>query len=210
MVIKPKKCKWSKCGKEFIPNRTTQKVCNYVCAVGYNHEKLEEKERKKTNELVKAFKENTKTLANYKFDLQTTINKIVRLIDKGHPCISSGANNYTMHAGHYFSVGGHENLRFNLLNIFGQSDAENTWKSGNETMYRKGLIKTFGIELMNEIDDLQVRYHYLGLRKSDIIEANFVARRIVKELEEENKYYTTKERIILRKQFNNRIGIYEN
>lgn len=206
--MKPKKCKWSKCGKEFIPSRFNQKVCNYMCAVGYNNEKLEEKERKKTNELVKAYKENTKTLANYKHDLQTNINKIVRLIDKGHPCISSGANNYAMHAGHYFSVGGHENLRFNLLNIWGQSDAENTWKSGNELMYRKGLIKTFGTELMDEIDDLQAMYQFLGLRKADIIEANFVARRIVKELEEENKYYTTSERVALRKSFNNRIGIY--
>lgn len=206
--MKPKKCKWSKCGKEFIPNRTTQKVCNYVCAVGYNQDKLEEKERKKTDLIVKAFKENTKKLGAYKADLQTSINKIVRLIDKGHPCISSGANNYTMHAGHYFSVGGHENLRFNLLNIWGQSDSDNTYKSGNELMFRKGLISTFGIELMNEIDDLQATYHYLGLRKSDIIEANFVARRIVKKLEEEDKYYTTPERVALRKSFNNRIGIY--
>ena len=207
--MKPKKCKWSKCGKEFVPVRPFQKVCNnYVCAMGYLHDKKEKTQQKESNELIKAVKFNIKKLSDYKKDLQANINKIVRLIDKGHPCISSGRVNYNVHAGHYFSVGGNENLRFNLLNIWAQSDSDNTYKSGNETEYRKGLIKTFGIELIDDIDDLQVRYMYMGLRKDQVIEANIVARKIIKELESENRTFTTVERVVFRKIFNNRIGIY--
>ena len=205
MKVKTKICVI--CGREFQPLRIT-KVCNYICALKYNEKKVALKQHKAQKELISAFKSNIKKLGDYKKDLQESINKIVRLIDKGHPCISSGRSNYTVHAGHYFSVGANENLRFNLLNIYGQSDSDNTYKSGNETQYRIGLIKTFGIDLMNEIDDLQANYQFLGLRKADIVEANFVARRIVRELEEADKYYTTVERIALRKQFNNRIGIY--
>jgi len=150
LVVKSKKC--IICGREFQPMKIT-KVCNYVCALKYNEQKVVLKQQKADKELIRAFKTNIKTLAEYKKDLQTNINKIVRLLDKGHPCISSGRSNYTVHAGHFYSVGANENLRFNLLNIWAQSDSDNTHKSGNELMFRKGLISTFGIELINEIDN---------------------------------------------------------
>lgn len=206
-----RKCKYSLCQLEFIPvpGRFNQKTCdNIECARGYLKEQREAKESKETKELLKAYKHDSKTHGEYKGELQDLINKIVRLIDKGHPCISSGFQNYVVHAGHFYSVGAHDNLRYHLFNIWAQADHENTYKSANITAYREGLINTFGQGLMDEIDGLEAKYPSIPLSKADIIERKFVANKIIRELEEADKVYTTVERIALRIKFNERLNIY--
>lgn len=50
---------------------------------------------------------------------QLTVNKLVRLLDQGKPCISCGEYR-ELEAGHYRSVGSMPSLRFDTRNIHGQ------------------------------------------------------------------------------------------
>lgn len=211
-MAKPKKCKYSKCGEMFdpVPGRFNQQTCNKAeCAYGYVIEVREKKEAKEKDQLLKAYKENVKDLSAYKKDFQDNyINKIVRLIDRGHPCMSSGRSNYTAHAGHVKSVGAHENIRFNLLVIYAQSDSDNTYGGGNVSRFRDGIESTFGKELLDEIDGLSLKYKEIRIRKVDIVEAKLVAARIIKELESEDRVLNNQERIERRRAYNQRLGIY--
>jgi hypothetical protein len=212
--VKEKPCAYSLCGLKFIPKRMGQKTCEnaesgYECARGYAKEQQAMKAEKEKNELIAAYRENTKTLAEYKEELQELVNKIARLIDKGHACISSGRKTDNVHGGHLKTVGAHENIRFNLLNIYAQDGEQNTHQSGNVNGYRDGIEKTFGKELLEEIDGLSLKYKEIRIRKVDIVEAKMIAGKIIRELEHENKTYSTVERIELRRSINDRLGIYK-
>lgn len=212
--MKDKKCKYSLCGLDFTPVRMGQKTClsadnGYECSRGYAKELLAAKAEKEKNEVVKAYRENTKTLADYKADLQDSINKIVRLIDKGHPCISSGQINYTVHAGHLISRGNDDTLRFHLFNIWAQSDSENTYNGGNQTGMRENILALFGKPVLEIIDTLKAKYPSLHMSKADCIETKLVANKIIKELEADNKIYSLEERIELRLKINERLSIYQ-
>ncbi len=168
---------------------------------------------RENNKIHKELKQASFDLPAIKGRMEHWINKIVRLIDYGHPDISSGKpyGQYTVHAGHFISKGGNETLRFNLLNIWAQADFDNTYGGGNVTDYRANLIKTFGQELMDEIDGLKAKYPRIGFNKIDLMCSLTVARRIVLRLEKERelgRIYTTEERVSLRKKFNEEIAIY--
>lgn len=49
-------------------------------------------------------------------------------------------------AGHYWSVGGHQSTRYDLMNIHTQCCACNLYKSGNLAEYAPHLIKDYGID----------------------------------------------------------------
>ena len=102
-------------------------------------EKAKEK-RKAINEL--------KTDSELKNLLQVHINKLVRLIDKDKPCISCGHYPFTRqaHASHYFSVGSHPELRFNLYNIYKSCSICNNFKSANIQGYNEGLANIGELE----------------------------------------------------------------
>ena len=57
-----------------------------------------------------------------------------------------------MQAGHYKSIGGHPELRFNEYNVNKQSMKDNEWLSGNISGYRKGLIKKYGIKIVELLE----------------------------------------------------------
>lgn len=57
-----------------------------------------------------------------------------------------------MHAGHFYSVGGHSYTRFNEDNINGQCISCNSYKGGNLLPYRKNLIKKIGQERVEELE----------------------------------------------------------
>jgi len=140
------------------------------------------------------------------------VNKIVRLIDEGCVCISCGINYGQFQAGHYRSVGGWDNLRFNLHNNFNQCAQCNNQKSGNLVNYREGIVYTFGDSQMAYIDDLNVIYPSVKLNKDELAERTKIAKKIVKELIELNKSAklprNADERIALRTKFNKMLDIY--
>jgi hypothetical protein len=143
--------------------------------------------------------------------LQKEINQIVRLIDKGCPCISSGRPYRSDdQAGHMYSVGSTPSLRFNLLNLWSQSVKDNMHNSGNLLNYRENLVN-FGI--IDLIEEEKRKYPTLKLSIEEIKEAILKAK-IIKKLmiEKNNDVFASRSvqnRVNLRVEFNKFLEIYK-
>ena len=108
-------------------------------------------------------KEEIKTLAELKKELQTLVNFIVRHIDYDHGCISCNhgwEDKWTRQrqAGHFFDKKHNDNLRFHMYNIFCQCTICNDRLSANLDNYRKGIINHFSSDTMSYIDSLPLKY----------------------------------------------------
>ena len=205
-MVKPKKCKF--CKNTYTPTKPLSVVCSATCAFGLARQNGLKKMEKETKAKRKELKEKNKTLSDYKRELQTEINKIVRAIDYGQDCISSGRMfKENDQAGHFYSIGAHPCLRFNLWNIHSQSVSDNMYKSGNFGGFRDGLSIRYGEEVANWISCLPIEYKDLKLTKIEVIAATAKARILAKQIEKRKR--TTEELIQLRKQLNKSIGIYE-
>jgi hypothetical protein len=206
-----KKCK--NCGKPFQPINSLNRACSLSCAVKLAEQKegkmiLRQAEKQGMKDLALSLK----TLGDYKKDLQIEVNKIVRLIDAECGCISCGSSTGQNHGGHFRAVGGWDNLRFNLHNIFNQCSQCNNNKSGNPIRYRENIITLFGESQINYMDDLNVIYPSIKLNKDELSERTKIAKTIVKELTNLNKSdklpRLAEERIKLRTKYNTQLGIY--
>ena len=198
--MKPKKCK--QCGERFMPEyKTTQVVCSYKCAVIRAGEKLREAR-------FKEIKENVLTISDYYKVLQSKVNHIARLIDKGELCISCRKQSKKENGGHFHAVGGNHSLRFNLHNLFQQCEHCNTHKHANISNYRKGIVEVYGPIQMEYIDNLKAIYPEMILTKDDVKVCIKTATEIVKELIAKNEVYHPEVRLKLRTKYNEQIGIY--
>jgi len=200
--LKPKFCK--NCLDQFQPYKSTDKWCSPQCYyVWVGNQEI--------NKKVKQMKVSIK-FDNSFSTLQTLVNKIVRLIDRGHPCISSGTpyGKYQVDAGHFYSVGSNPTLRYNLLNIFAQSRSDNDRKGGKGSNYGLSLKQTFGDEVRDEIESLPAKYPRLNLSKMEAWEACKRARNVIKALEQTEVIFTNEMRITMRKRINESLGIYKN
>lgn len=83
---------------------------------------------------------------------QILFNKFIRTRDSGLTCISCGAS--VQQAGHFYSAGKFNALRFNEDNVHGQCIKCNYYEHGNLIKYRAGLIKKIGIERVERLDFL--------------------------------------------------------
>jgi hypothetical protein len=209
-----KKCK--NCKKPFQPINSLNRACSLPCAIKLSEQKegkmiLRQAQRQEVKEMAIRLK----TLGDYKKELQTEINKLVRLIDEGCRCISCGTLEGQMQAGHFRSVGGWDNLRYHLHNIYLQCSTCNDpkRKGGNVIRYRENLVKLFGGDTMDFIDDLNVQYPSLKLMQHEVSEAIILAKQAVKEVTKLNKTgklpRTIEQRIELRKKYNHLLYIYK-
>lgn len=98
---------------------------------------------------IQAYKD--KPTAWLKKKAQDVFNAWIRKRDDGKPCISCGKYT-TLQAGHFYSAGHHNNLRFHENNCAGQCVRCNYHLHGNLTSYREGLIKRIGLEAVEELD----------------------------------------------------------
>lgn len=193
-----------KCGKSFRRYNTIQSVCNDCVKLAISTVKKEYKAKET------AKKDALKTLSDYQKDLEKEINTIVRLIDKGHNCISCNKKPNMLFAGHYHSVGSKRPIRFHLFNIWGQCYSCNGEKGGLLLEYGQGLINNFGLELKEYCEyDLVKNFQVLKSDKIELESYRKIAKQISKFLTLENKTYAAKERIELRAKFNNMLGIYK-
>ena len=80
----------------------------------------------------------TKTIGKLKKELQVVFNSYIRLRDEGLPCISCGGFS-KLQAGHYFSVGSYNGLRFNEDNVHGECARCNCWDESHLITYRRNL-----------------------------------------------------------------------
>jgi Bacteriophage Lambda NinG protein len=182
-----------------------------ICAIEHQNKmkkKLELSDWKKRKENIK---ESLQTLSDLKRILQDDINRLVRMIDYDQLCISSQRRPIKRNAGHYYSVGAHPELRYNLLNIFLQSEHDNSHLSGNLLQYRENVKLLFGKKFLSELESLPSVHKSINLTKDDIKEFIKATREVIK-LHLTN-YPDVKlgneKRIELRRQYNELIGIYK-
>lgn len=147
--IKPKKC--AVCGDEFRPFLSTQKVCGTNCAISLGKSNIQKQNAKAWQKEKKIRKEKLKTHKDYLNDLQKVFNEFIRLSQKGNTCISC-PNPAPTDAGHYRSVGAHPELRFEEKNVNLQCRKCNGYWGGNLIEYRKGLVKKYGVEVVEWLE----------------------------------------------------------
>lgn len=150
--VKLKRCK--ECGCGFVPSRPLQFVCSPICGINYSRKLNEKKISKARKEDTKQRKEKLKTHKYWLKDLQTVFNQFIRERDKNEGCISCGTKaNVKYDAGHFFSVGGFPNVRFDEDNVHKQcSNNCNVHLSANVHNYRPRLIEKIGIERFEALE----------------------------------------------------------
>ncbi len=137
MQVKSKICVI--CESEFVPYRTTQKVCSNACAIKDAKIKVAKKEKAKG-------KKEVMTLAEYLKLAQQVFNQYINLRDKGLPCISCECEVKAPNASHFFSVGSTPSLRFNEDNVHTSCIRCNLYLHGNISEYAIRLLKKIGKE----------------------------------------------------------------
>lgn len=139
--------------------------------------------------------------------LQGKVNEIVRLIDKGLPCLARGFNNCQIHAGHVYARGGNSSIRYNLHNIHRQSAQSNKWQN-DDGLLREGIVKDYGQRYMDFISELR-RTEPLKFKNEEYHQIYLKASKIANNLRKTLSYpLTEKQRIELRNTINKELGIY--
>jgi hypothetical protein len=128
------KCKH--CKEPFTPVRFNQKFClkEDCVRVWVEFEKTKQWTKRKAK-----MKAELMTVQDYLKIAQQVFNKYIRLRDKGKPCISCQTTPKKENAGHFFSSGGHSNVRFDEDNVHLQCEHCNSFLSGNLIEYKRHL-----------------------------------------------------------------------
>lgn len=147
---KPRTCKNPACAAKFTPQRLGQSVCSPICALAIK-DVHKERARKALAQVerkaIKAAKERIKSRGDYLREAQTAFNAWVRERDAQLPCVSCGRHHQGQwHAGHYRTVAGSPELRFEPLNVWKQCAPCNNHKSGDIVNYRLELVRRIGAE----------------------------------------------------------------
>ena len=153
---KPKKCRVATCRASFVPSRMGQAVCSPACAM-IDAPRHEPKARKALAEIgrkeLRAAKVKIKTRAQHMKEAQAAFNAWIRERDIGLPCVSCGRHhNGQWHAGHYRTVGGNPELRFEPLNVWRQCAPCNNHKSGDIVNYRLELVRRIGADKVDWLE----------------------------------------------------------
>lgn len=116
--------------------------CSIDCTAAHTLQKVRDAADKKGRKEHKARKDKLKTRGDYAKGAQTEFNRFIRFRDHNLPCISCGRHHSGQyHAGHYRTVGGNPELRFEEFNCHKQCSVCNNHKSGNIVEYRINLAK---------------------------------------------------------------------
>jgi len=117
-------------------------------------------------------KENVKTLSQYEAEAKKSFQKWVRMRDAGKNCISCDKPTNDPAGGHFYSAGTYSGLMFNPDNCHLQCNTNcNKHLSGNLLEYRKGLLKRYGNEFVDNLDNLSIElrnYKYTKIELQEI------------------------------------------
>ena len=176
-MINPKrtsKCKI--CRAEYIKRSISHKTCSVPCAI----EMVIIDKKIKESKIDKARKEALKSLSDLKKEAQTVFNAFIRERDKNLPCISCGrSTGCKINAGHFLSVGSHPHLRYNEKNCWLQCEYCNTYKSGNQALYRIELVKRIGLPFVEALEsDQSIR----KFTREELVELRLIYREKLKKL----------------------------
>lgn len=229
MIIKEKPCKGIGkakgygCGKVVILHPMRKGLCfecwiNWLTDTKEGGEHLKKSTLKASKEIqYNKRKEKTKkkralmSVDQYRAKvLQPVINEIVRLIDKDQPCIATRRVKGKMAAGHFHSVGRNRATALNLHNIHIQSYESNSFQGGDELNYYKGLIETYGKRYAEFVDAIPKNTGVKKFTKIKLEEALPVAQEIRIDLRKKDLVYSAEERISIRNELNEIIGLYGN
>jgi hypothetical protein len=134
------KCK--NCKAEFTPVRFNQKYCfDTECVRVW----VELEKEKQWNKKKKVLKDELQTVQELTKLAQVVFNKFIRLRDKDKPCVSCGCKlGSKFDASHYYSAGGHSNVRFDEDNVHASCVYCNQFLHGNLLNYQIGLVNRIG------------------------------------------------------------------
>lgn len=149
------------CKDKFEPIRFNHKFCLKDECVRVFVEEAKAAQWKKTK--VK-LKNDLKTTTDWLKEAQKVFNTFIRLRDDGLNCISCDKPPKKKNCGHYFSQGGHANVRFDEDNCHLQCEHCNTFLSGNLLNYQIGIEKRIGAQRLIE---LQGRAHEIRKYTAD-------------------------------------------
>jgi hypothetical protein len=134
------------------------------CASDYAYKRTKKTQQRRAKEIERKQKQEfqqrkkaLKTKPQWMQEAQSAFNKYIRTRDRYRGCISCGAvftDKYggAYDSGHYRSRGAAGHLRFHLQNSNGQCVRCNRYNSGAVTDYRLGLIKRYGIDVVERIE----------------------------------------------------------
>ena len=105
----------------------------------------------------------SKTLAKLKKECQVVFNKYIRLRDEGKPCISCHAYN-TLQAGHYYSVGSYQGLRFDEDNVHGECARCNCFDESHLIHYGENIVNRIGKERLEALKYKAAQYRLNGYK----------------------------------------------
>lgn len=146
------------CKQKFTPTRFLQKHCNdekcVDASIQYARDKVNLNKSKEWQKEKRTLKTALKTLTQLEAEAKKSFQKFIRLRDADLPCISCGNSNTNDWAGgHYFPAGIYSGLMFDERNCSKQCNTHcNKYLSGNLIEYRKGLIKRYGVEFVEQLE----------------------------------------------------------
>lgn len=141
------------CKEKFEPIRFLHKYClKDECIKAF----VEEVKVKQWKETKTRMKNQLKTTQDWLKEAQKVFNAYIRKRDEGKECISCGQPPKKKNCGHFYSQGGHSNVRFDEDNCHLQCEHCNTYLSGNLLNYQIGIEKRIGAERLIE---LQAKAH---------------------------------------------------
>ncbi len=88
-------------------------------------------------------------------NVRNICHEYIRKRDQGKPCISCDALwNPDFQAGHFYKAELYSTIKHHEFNINGQCKICNLRKDGNESGYRTGFLRRYGIDALMLLDDL--------------------------------------------------------
>jgi len=168
--MKPKKRKCSVCKNYFEQYNSLVSWCSPKCGFKLSQSKLKEKESREWKERKKVLKEKVKTLGQYEAEAKASFQLWVRLRDKNLPCISCAEHKELVDGGHYFKAELFSGLIFNEKNVHKQCRKCNRFLGGNEIQYRIGLVKRFGEDYVNQLEQESIDKRVYKYTKQELIE----------------------------------------
>jgi hypothetical protein len=174
--LKPKKCRI--CAKEYQPVSSTSKVCSVECAQGLLKKMATTQITRQRRKERAQDKLKLKTRADYFREAQAALNKWIREVrDAGKPCISCGHTDHgqKFDAGHFITRGSRPNLALEENNLARQCHWCNVHLSGNQILFRKGLVARIGLEAVESLEADQTPRKYT-IEQLQAIKADYMAR----------------------------------
>lgn len=138
------------CRDQFEPRSMTHKACKPECASAHVEREKARKDRRERQEGLAKLKRR----ADYLKEAQAALNKWIRLVrDRDQACISCGRfHEGQWHAGHYLARGSHPHLALVESNLARQCQPCNVHLSGNQLMFRRGLIDRIGLPAVEALE----------------------------------------------------------